>query len=185
MKSPAKRAAWLLPFLLTGCFQLPFHKAEQAQQPPLAPPIQVSQPLELASLELPSAQTVLPGKPIYNMRLQALPIRPPVRRRKQATPEEATNNPDTAAGPASSVNALGELSSGDPANLRQQTEVSIASIERGLHGVNRTLSEPEQKIANHIREFLKQAKAALASGDVEGARTLAAKAQVLLEELTR
>ncbi len=47
------------------------------------------------------------------------------------------------------------------------------------------LSDPEQKTADHIREFLKQARAALASGDVEGAHTLAAKAQVLLAELTK
>jgi hypothetical protein len=46
------------------------------------------------------------------------------------------------------------------------------------------LSEPEQKTAAHVREFVKQAKAALASGDVEGAHTLTVKAQVLLSELT-
>ena len=27
MRSPAKCAAWLLPFLLAGCFHTPFHKA--------------------------------------------------------------------------------------------------------------------------------------------------------------
>jgi ribosomal protein S20 len=54
-----------------------------------------------------------------------------------------------------------------------------------LNGVNRTLSDSEQKTADHIREFLKQAHAALDSGDVEGAQTLAAKAQVLLTELTK
>jgi ribosomal protein S20 len=54
-----------------------------------------------------------------------------------------------------------------------------------LNGINRALSDPEQKTADHIREFLKQARAALASGDVEGAHTLTAKAQVLLAELTK
>jgi hypothetical protein len=83
------------------------------------------------------------------------------------------------------VSAIGQLSSGDPANFRQQTENSIADIERRLNGINRTLSDSEQKTVDHIREFLKQARAALASGDVEGAHTLAAKAQVLLTELTK
>ena len=83
------------------------------------------------------------------------------------------------------MSALGELSSGGPANLRQQTEDSIAAIEHGLTAVNGPLSDSDQTTANHIQEFLKQAKAALASGDVEGAHTLAAKAQVLLTELTR
>jgi hypothetical protein len=45
------------------------------------------------------------------------------------------------------------------------------------------MSDQEQKTAAHIREFLKQAREALASGDVDGARTLAAKAKVLLGEL--
>jgi ribosomal protein S20 len=83
------------------------------------------------------------------------------------------------------VSAIGQLSSGDPASSRQQTANSIAAIERALNGINRTLSDSEQKTADHIREFLKQARAALASGDVEGAHTLAAKAQVLLTELTK
>ena len=186
MKSPAKCAAWLLPFLLTGCFHLPFHKKQQAQKHPLAPPLKPPQTLELASIELPPALLVIPGKPIYNMREEAQPIKPPVRHRKPANPnpEEDANAPEAAPIPAPGVSAIGELSSGDPANLRQQTEDSIAAIERGLNGINRTLNEPEQKTAAHIREFVKQAKTALASGDVEGAHTLAAKAQVLLTELT-
>ena len=65
------------------------------------------------------------------------------------------------------------------------TNKIIADIERRLNGINRGLGDSEQKTADHIREFLKQARAALASGDVEGAHTLAAKAQVLLEELTK
>ena len=81
------------------------------------------------------------------------------------------------------MSAIGQLSSGDPADSRQQTVNSIAAIERGLNGINRTLNEQDQKTAAHIREFLKQARQALDSGDVEGARTLAAKAKVLLSEL--
>ena len=187
MKSPAKCAACLLPFLLTGCFQLPFHKTQQAKKHPLAPPIELPQTLELASVELPTDLLLIPGEPIYNMWEQAQPIRPPVRHRRPANPnpEEDANAPEAAPSPAPSVSALGELSSGDHTNLRQQTEDSIAAIERGLNGINRTLTEPEQKSAAHIREFVKQAKAALASGDVEGAHTLTAKAQVLLAELTR
>jgi hypothetical protein len=186
MKSPAKCAACLLPFLLTGCFQLPFHKTQQAKKHPLAPPIELPQTLELASIELPPALLVIPGEPIYNMREETQPIKPPVRHRRPANPnpEEDANAPEAVPNPAPGVSALGELSSGDPTNLRQQTEDSIAAIERGLSSINRPLNDSEQKTANHIREFLKQAKAALASGDVEGAHTLAAKAQVLLTELT-
>jgi hypothetical protein len=189
MKSPARCAAWLLPFLLTGCF----HKSQEAQNQPLAPPLKPSPTLELASVELPPKLLVIPGKPIYDMPVQAQPIKPTAKHKKQAnlTPEDtasaadAVASPAPSASPAPAVSALGELSSGGPANLRQQTEDSIAAIERGLNGVNGPLSDSDQTTANHIQEFLKQAKAALASGDVEGAHTLAAKAQVLLTELIR
>ena len=83
------------------------------------------------------------------------------------------------------VSAIGQLSSGDPSDLRSQTEESIASIDKSLRGITRPLDNSEQKTADHIREFLKEAREALATGDVDGAHTLAAKAKVLLEELTK
>ena len=82
------------------------------------------------------------------------------------------------------MSAIGQLSSGDPVEFRRQTVESIAAVERGLQSINRPLSDAEQKTADHIREFIKEAKSALASGDVDGAHTLAAKAKVLLDELT-
>ena len=83
------------------------------------------------------------------------------------------------------MSAIGQLSSGDPSDLRQTDANSIAETERGLNGINRQLNDQEQKTAAQIREFLKQAKAALASGDVDGAHTLALKAKVLLGEISR
>jgi hypothetical protein len=187
MKSPVRSVAWLLPFLLTGCFQLPFHKKQPTQARMLAPRAQPSQAIQLVAIELPFADSVLAAYTLYTMTEEAQPIPPPVRHRRPPNP-----NPDDAVTPAEqtpppnpSVSAIGQLSSGDPANSRQQIENSIAEIERRLNGINRTESDSEQKTADHIREFLKQARAALASGDVEGAHTLAAKAQVLLTELTR
>ena len=46
-----------------------------------------------------------------------------------------------------------------------------------------TLTDAETKTAAQIREFLKQAREALATGDTDGAHTLANKAKVLLSEL--
>jgi hypothetical protein len=187
MKSPAKSVAWVLPFLLTGCFQLPFHKKQPTQARMLAPRAQPSQAIQLVAIELPLADSVLAGYALYTMTEEAEPIPPPVRHRRPLSPnpDDAVTPPDQTPSPNPSVSAIGQLSSGDPANARQETENSIADIDRRLNGVNRTLSDSEQKTADHIREFLKQARAALASGDVEGAQTLAAKAQVLLTELTK
>jgi ribosomal protein S20 len=109
-----------------------------------------------------------------------------VRHRKPLPPEEVTPAQETAATPGPAARpAIGELSSGDPTNSRSQTEASIASIERGLNSINRNLSDSDQKTASNIREDIKQAKAALASGDVDGAQTLVAKARVLLDELNK
>jgi hypothetical protein len=82
------------------------------------------------------------------------------------------------------VNAIGQLSTGDPAGARYQTERSLNDLERGLNGITRPLNNQEQATASHIREFLKQAREALKSGDVDGATTMAAKIKVLLQELT-
>ncbi len=78
---------------------------------------------------------------------------------------------------------MGKLSSGDPLAYRRQTQDLIAATERGLDSITRHLGPSEQKTAEHIRQFLKQAKTALASGDVDGANTLADKAKILLAEL--
>jgi hypothetical protein len=191
MKSRARDVAWLLPFLLTGCFQLPFHKKHptraQILAQLLAPHSQSSQAIQLVAIELPPGDTIIAAYTIYDMREETEPIPPPVRHRRPPSPnpDDAVTAPEQTPPPIPAVSAIGQLSSGDPASSGLQTENSIADIERRLNSLNRTLSDSEQKTADHIREFLKQARAALASGDVEGANTLAAKAQVLLAELTK
>jgi hypothetical protein len=103
--------------------------------------------------------------------------KPPPKNTQQAavTPPAPAENP--------SVSAIGRLSSGDPSDLKRQTEVSIAATERGLNGLGTNLNDQEQKTAAQIREYLKHAKEALNSGDVDGAITLAAKAKAVLGEL--
>ena len=180
MKLPARSIAWLLPLLLTACF----HKTGQTQVEPLAPPIVEAPPPkpEPSPTDLPPPVITVPNQPSApdaNPQPQATP-KPPVKRQKPAadnTQQASNGNPG--------VSAIGQLSSGDPSDLRRQTVNSIAATERGLNGVNRKLGDQEQKTAAQIREFLKEARAALASGDVDGAHTLAAKAKVLLGELSR
>jgi hypothetical protein len=114
--------------------------------------------------------------------------KPPGKRKKPKNNNSGTSSTPTtqeAANVPPSVSAIGQLSSGDPASFRKETEDTIADTERRLNGITRSLSDPEQKTAEHIRDFLKQAKTALENGDVDGAHTLAAKAKVLLAELTQ
>ncbi len=181
MKTPYKSVAFVLPLVLTACV----HKTQQAQVQPLAPPI-VDTPLPAPApsptdlpppvVTTPPAQqpvdTTPPPKP------EEKPVKHPVHHPK---PDKGTEQASNGSGPG--VSAIGQLSPGDPSDLRSQTVQTIASTDQGLKGITRTLNDQEQKTATQIREFLKQARAALTSGDVDGAHTLALKAKVLLNEI--
>jgi hypothetical protein len=174
MKLPAKSVAWLLPFFLTACIHLTGHKPVQT----LPPSIHAAIPAE--PVELPDSMLTIPSQPLVSddsVLPQQTP-RPIFRHKKLAgdTQEAAGENPG--------VSAIGQLSSGDPPDLWRETVDSITDTERGLKSIHRTLNTQERKTAAQIRRYLKQAKQALTSGDVDGAHTLAAKAKVLLSELT-
>jgi len=178
MKTPFKSVALLLPFVLTACV----HKNQQAQVQPLAPPI-VDTPLPAPTpspTDLPPPVVTTPPEqqPVAATPPPApeeKPVKHPARHPKNT--EQASN------GNGPGVSAIGQLSPGDRSDLRNQTEQTIASTEQGLKGINRTLNDQEQKTAAQIREFLKQARAAMKTGDVDGAHTLALKASVLLNEI--
>ena len=183
MKTPARIAVWLMPLLLTGCVP-----KNNSQVQPLAPPIEDA-PLpkpSVAPAHLPPPVVTVPAAapaPSPNANAQTLP--PPKPPAKHKKPPAATPQPtQQVATEGSSVSAIGQLSSG-ASDLRRQTSESIAATERGLTGITRTLNDQEQKTAAQIREWLKQAHAALDSGDVDGAHTLAAKAKAVLTELNQ
>lgn len=181
MKLPAKIVASLLPLLLSGCF---LHKKPKTPAPPLAPKIDTTSTAPPPT-QSPPPEITIPTKPqVADTKLPVETPKPPAKHKKTpAAPAPAAPETQQATSGEPAVSAIGQLSSGDPADVRQQTENSLAEIERGLNGITRPLSDQEQKTAAHIREFLKQAKTALGSGDVDGASTLAAKAKVLLQEL--
>jgi hypothetical protein len=96
--------------------------------------------------------------------------------------EQAANVEPTAVSP------IGQLSSGEGGSgsqKRHETSDLINNTETGLNNIKRTLSSSEQETAAQIRVYLKQAKKALTVDDLDGASTLATKAKVLLEELTK
>jgi hypothetical protein len=192
MKLPAGSVLCLLPFLLTGCF----HKTQQTQVQALAPSVNAAPSAapkpEPAAVELPPSAATIPSQPITadaNSKPRQA-AKPPVKRQKSTSKntEQAANTAPQAGNESPGVSAIGQLSSGDPSDQsdqRRETVDSIAATERGLNGIGRALSDSEQKTAAQIREFLKQAREALNTGDVDGAHTLAAKAKVLLRELSQ
>lgn len=188
MQTPRKSVGLLLLLLLTGCF----HKTKQAQNQPLAPPVVDTPPPTPAPAPAPQdlpppVVTVPQTQPAQQTTPQTKPEEKPAKHSsKHTTTKPADPKPvEQASNSAPAVPAIGQLSSGDPSDLRNQTEDSIASTERGLKDLNRQLSDQEQKTAAQVREFIKQARAALTTGDIDGAHTLAVKAKVLLAELNR
>jgi hypothetical protein len=192
MKLHARSVAWLLPFLLTACFH--FHKTHSSQPQPYAPPLSTVPKPSTKAVELPPSATTIPSQPLASdadSQLQQAhkpreKHKKPVNKNGQQaanTAPQAVNSAPQSTNESPGVSAVGQLSSGDPSDLRRETVDSITATGRGLNGIGRALSDQEQKTAARVREFLRQAKEALNSGDVDGAHTLAAKAKVLLSEL--
>ena len=191
MRISVKYAIWLLALLplAQGCDQKK-PKAQQTQT--LAPPIidvPPTQPSTVSTADLPPpviGNTEPKPTPEDTTTKPPEPVKKPVHHpKKPAAPATPANTQETAnANPnPPAVSAIGQLSGGESGDLRAQTEGTIASTEKGVNGITRTLNDAEVKTAAQIHEFLKQAREALATGDVDGAHTLAIKAKVLLTEL--
>ena len=177
MKFSAGCAAMLLLLLPTGCF----HKTQIAQNQPLAPPIEDTPPPrpEPSPTNLPPPEVSIPAQSEpAQITPPAEPVKKPPKHKKPADP-----NTQVASNVMPAVPALGNLSTNDPQNVRQQTDASIESTEKALNGITRKLNDQEQKTVAQIREWLKQARQALTAGNIDGARGLADKAKVLLDEL--
>ncbi|HME37089.1 MAG TPA: hypothetical protein VKF84_17785 [Candidatus Sulfotelmatobacter sp.] len=67
----------------------------------------------------------------------------------------------------------------DAANLLESTEANLKKI------AGRQLTPSQQDMVNQVRQFIDQSKKAVDAGDLERARTLAWKAQLLSEELVK
>ncbi len=186
MKMRARIVVWLLPFFLTSCSL--FHKQQQPQVQALAPPSSGAPKPAPTHPDLPVSATTLPTQPLVTDNAVKQEPVPSAKRRKPPKPsqQQAVNTPPPPPTPEpTSVPAIGQLSSGEPSDMRRQTEYSIAETERGLNRVDRNLTDQEKKTAVQIREYLKQAREALTSGDVDGAHTLAAKAKAVFSELSQ
>jgi hypothetical protein len=110
------------------------------------------------------------------------PKKPSHKKTTPATPAQSTQEAANPA-PGTSVSAIGELSGGASGDQRSQTEEMIKATEKGVDSITRRLSDSETKNVAQIHEWLKQARDALTTGDVDGAANLAKKAKVLLAEL--
>jgi outer membrane biosynthesis protein TonB len=185
MKTPVKSVALLLPFVLTACA----HKNDQAKNRPTAPPIvdKPTTPPLTTPTELPPSAATVPPAPTAEITPPAQPTQKPPKKSHHPKQQEQPKPAEQASNSAApvEVSAIGQLSPGASSDLRDQTVESISTTEHGLKDINRPLSDQEQKTVAQIKEFLKQARTALTSGDVDGAHTLAVKAKVLFGEINQ
>ncbi|HZD47644.1 MAG TPA: hypothetical protein VE178_02760 [Silvibacterium sp.] len=111
----------------------------------------------------------------------------PVETAKDATAQPSTQQasigqpPDTS--PIGQLSTSSDGTSGTP--TRQVIQDLITNTENGLKGIKRALTSDEQQTATQIQTFLTKARKALDQDDLDGANTLATKAKVLLDELTK
>jgi hypothetical protein len=181
----ARHLALLVPLLLTGCI---FHKKQAQPVQVLAPPASSVPKPEPEHPKLSDSDTTIPAQPIKDTVDANLPAKPLSHHHRSSSKptQQAASVPPAAPPPEPpAVSAIGQLSTGEPADLRHAVEDSISSTERGLSNIGRSLNDQEQKTASQIREFLKQAKEALNNNDIDGAKTLVSKAKVLLSELNQ
>jgi ribosomal protein S20 len=113
--------------------------------------------------------------------------RPRRERKKSAAkpapePTQAANTEPPAEG-----SAIGALTSGGEANPRSQQEAAdmITANEKRLNALPSQIVEEQKAQISKVKNFQRQAQEALNSGDVEGAKTLATKAKLLLDDLSK
>jgi hypothetical protein len=177
-----RHLALLVPFLLTGCI---FPKKQVHPVQALAPSASSAPKPETVHPDLPDSATTIPSEPIESDADDSLPAKPFSHHPHQTAKPPASASPATQASDPPAVSAIGELSTGQPSDLLLFVRESIASTEHGLNNIGRSLNDQDQKTAAQIRAFLTQATEAVKAGDVDGARTLASKAKVLLSELNQ
>jgi hypothetical protein len=206
-------AATLLVFLCNGCLFHKSAPPQQAQAPPLQTGKGTLNPPTTAQQQ-PKTDTPL-ASPLPPPSAQNVPLPPPTPKKVKHKPKPPAAKPaDTAQTPASggasqsssagsqsaqatppaalatvgTPSPIGQLTTGDSAmgeKAKRETADLIGGTEQGLNGIKRSLSTEEKVTATQIRTFLKQAQQALDNGDTDGAHTLATKAKLLLDELTK
>ncbi len=84
--------------------------------------------------------------------------------------------------------ALGALTPGggdQSPRARQEAADLIAATEKRINALPKDTAKGQAAQINKVRNFLREAQSALRSGDAEGARTLAMKGKLLLDDVEK
>ena len=198
----AMAAAMLLG--LSGCS---FHRKVKALVLPPFTPVelaQVAEPEDPPMLEadededlppVPVAEgAVVPKHPKRKVTKVVVQTPPPPQ--QEAAPVAAPPTPTPAPAPvqvaaagteASNASVIGDLTPGGDQDPKAQKEASdlIAENERRLNGLSAETTRSQAPLVSNVRNFQKQAQQALRTGDAAGAKTLATKGKLLLDDLEK
>ncbi len=107
-------------------------------------------------------------------------------RRRPAPVKETPPVQVASAEPAAAL-AIGELSSGGDTTpqSQQQAKDLIADIMKRLKALPGKTASQQKALVRQVSSFLKQAQKALDSGDAEGAKNLATKAKLLMDDVEK
>lgn len=138
--------------------------------PPVSPPMIATLPKpELPPLPLPP------------------PPPPPAPRKRPVTKEEIQPTVQVPVVPETAAVAIGALTAGGDATpqSQQQARDLIASLLKRIAALPVKTAEAQRKQLRQVRNFIDQAQKALNSGDAEGAKNLATKASLLMDDLEK
>jgi hypothetical protein len=117
------------------------------------------------------------------------PVNPPApSQRRRSGPKEEPAPPAPAADePAPADLAIGSLSTGLDATpqVQQQARDMIASILKRIAALPARTAESQRREVRQVRHFVDQAQQAINTGDTEGAKNLATKAGLLMDDLEK
>jgi hypothetical protein len=172
--------AFALPlvFGLAGCRHKP---------PAFVIPTGAQAPVDLVPLPEPDPPPMLATLPEPELPPLAEPPAPTAaqRRRPAPTPKEEPSSQVAENAPAEL--AIGTLSTGGglaPA-IQQQAQDMITSILKRISALPSKVADAQKRQIRQVRHFLDQAQQALSSGDTEGAKNLATKAGLLMDDLEK
>lgn len=166
---------------LSGCR----HRVVIAPLPPVIVPID---PVESAPLDNPPLLEAPPPRQLPSP-VAAAAAKPPRERRhvRAAAPAAPEPAPPAAAEPPPAAAAIGDLTAVGESNPQTQQDAAdlIASLEKRINALPAQTTDDGKAQVNKIKNFWHDAADALKSGDAEGAKTLATKAKLLLDDLEK
>ena len=182
MKFRLQQCSVLLIGFVVGCT----HPKEPLRNGFLAPELESPRPANAmlpTEMSLPARDVVdVVTQPRVSLTEAETPHKSTAHHRQH--PETPVEAPQQAMNLQPEVSAIGQLSTTDDVAMSpDRIATEITQVEDTLNKMHRTLTRQEQRTVAQIREFVKEARQALAGGDEDGAATLANKARILLREL--